>query len=194
MAIRVIVFVKKIYIYPRISKCSQIVHGIQSPKYHICVFAQAKSDQMTSSEIEGGLICERYMTLTEVVKVKCCTIHLNKRCPNIGFCRGSGQLDSGPNFIELLSTKICLAWHFFLDKNRITNQISICYTLLVTGIQLFFAYPGNHVKIWFEILFLSRQTFHAKQIFVLSSSMKLGPGRCYWHLAFCAAVCPFFQY
>ena len=47
----------------------------------------------------------------------------------------------GPNFIELLSTKNCLAWNFFLDKIRITNQISICCILLVTGIQLLFAYP-----------------------------------------------------
>ena len=29
--------------------------------------------------------------------------------------------------------------------------------------------------IWLVNLFLSRQKFHAKQIFVLSSSMKLGP-------------------
>ena len=27
----------------------------------------------------------------------------------------------GPNFIEPLSTKICLAWNFFHDKNKITN-------------------------------------------------------------------------
>ena len=39
-------------------------------------------------------------------------------------------IKSGPNFIELLSTKICLAWNFFLDKNRIANQISICCMLL----------------------------------------------------------------
>ena len=36
-----------------------------------------------------------------------------------------------PNFIELLSTQICLAWSFSLDKNRITNQISIFCILLV---------------------------------------------------------------
>ena len=90
--------------------------------------------------------------------------------------RTPSMLKPGPNFIELLSTKICLAWNFFLDKNRITNQISICCILLVTGIQLLFAYPENHVEIWLVILFLSRKKFHAKQIFVLSSSMKLGPG------------------
>ena len=83
---------------------------------------------------------------------------------------------AGPNFIELLRTKICLAWNFFLGKNKITNKISICCILLASGIQLLFAYPENHVEIWLVILFLSRQKFHAKQIFVLSSSMKLGPG------------------
>ena len=64
----------------------------------------------------------------------------------------------------------CLPW-----SNRITNLILICCILLVTGIQLMFAYPGNHVKIWLVILFLSRQKCYAKQMFVLSSSMKLGP-------------------
>ena len=48
--------------------------------------------------------------------------------------------------------------------------------LLVTGIQLLFAYPENHMVVVLVILFLSRQKFHAKQIFVLSSSLKLGPG------------------
>ena len=60
-----------------------------------------------------------------------------------------------PNFIELLSTTICLAWNFCLDmKNRITNKISICCVLLVTGIQLLFAYPENHFEIWLLTLFL----------------------------------------
>ena len=65
----------------------------------------------------------------------------------------------GPNFIELLSTRICLSWNFFLDKNKITNQISIFCILFVTGIQLLFAYPENHVNIWLLILFLSRKKF-----------------------------------
>ncbi len=52
----------------------------------------------------------------------------------------------------------------------------MCCILLVTGSQLLFAYPENHVEIWLVILFLSRKKFHAKQIVVLSSSMKLGPG------------------
>ena len=88
----------------------------------------------------------------------------------------SGICCPGPNFIELLSTKICLAWNIFADKNRITNQISICCILLVTDIQMLLAYPENHVEIWLVILFLSKKKFYAKQMFVLSSSMKLGPG------------------
>ena len=65
----------------------------------------------------------------------------------------------GPNFIELLST----------------NNYLLSMKFLVTGIQLLFAYPENQVEIWLVILFLSRKKFNAKQIFVLSSSMKLGP-------------------
>ena len=38
----------------------------------------------------------------------------------------------------------------------ITSQISICYIVLVTGIQLLFAYPENHMEIWL--------VNHAKQI------------------------------
>ena len=34
----------------------------------------------------------------------------------------------GPNFIELLSITICLAWNVFLDKNRITSQISTWFS------------------------------------------------------------------
>ena len=45
----------------------------------------------------------------------------------------------------------------------------------MTGIQLF-ACPENHVEVLLVIRFLSRKKFHAKQIVVLSSSMKLGPG------------------
>ena len=39
----------------------------------------------------------------------------------------------GPNFIEMLSTTICLAWNFFLDKNWITNQfpfVAYCLWLI----------------------------------------------------------------
>ena len=45
----------------------------------------------------------------------------------------------------------------------VTNQSSICCMLLVTGIQLLFAYPENHVEIWLVILFSSWNIFHAKQ-------------------------------
>ena len=55
----------------------------------------------------------------------------------------------------------------------ITNQISIACISLITGVQLLFAYPENHVETCLVILFLSRQQFYGKQIFVLSSSMKL---------------------
>ena len=51
----------------------------------------------------------------------------------------------GPDFIELQSTKSYLAWNFFVNKNRITNEISICCILLVIVIQLLFAYPENHI-------------------------------------------------
>ena len=78
-------------------------------------------------------------------------------------------------FHEAFKHKICLAWNFFLDENKITSQIWICRVLLVTGIRLLFAYTGNRVEIWLVILFLLRKTFHAKQIFVLTAGfMKLG--------------------
>ena len=35
---------------------------------------------------------------------------------------------SGSSFIELLSSQICLAWHFFLDKNVVNNQISTWFS------------------------------------------------------------------
>ena len=44
--------------------------------------------------------------------------------------------------------------------------------MLVTGIQ-----PENHVEIWLVILFFSRKKFHTRQVFVLISSMKLGPDK-----------------
>ena len=61
-------------------------------------------------------------------------------------------------------------------KNNITNHILVCYILLVTGIQLLFAYPKNQEDIWLVILFLLRKKFHAKQTFVLTGFMKLGAG------------------
>ena len=47
--------------------------------------------------------------------------------------------------------------------------------LLLTDIQLVYACPENNVDVWLAFLFLLREKFHAKQIFVLSSAMKLGP-------------------
>ena len=88
----------------------------------------------------------------------------------------------GPNFIKPVSTKICLAWNFFLDKNKITHQILICCIFLFTAIQLLFAYPENLVEIWLVILFLLRKKFHAKQICVLTDFMKLGPDDYYLKL------------
>ena len=70
--------------------------------------------------------------------------------------------------------------------------------MLLTGIQLLFACPENHMDILLPFLFLSLitfyQKFHAKQICVLSSTMKLGPrlelntgtqarGKCFQHMA-----------
>ena len=51
---------------------------------------------------------------------------------------------------------------------------NICCILLVTCIQLLFAYPENDILL--VIPFLSRQTIHAKQLSVLSSPMNIGPG------------------
>ena len=91
--------------------------------------------------------------------------------------------------------KITSLWKFGLNRstklrendernNTLVGRICVlsdgnnfhCCIFLVTGIQLLFAYPENHVEIWLVILFLSREKFLAKQIFVLSISIKLGPG------------------
>ena len=45
------------------------------------------------------------------------------------------------------------------------------------------------MEIWLVILFLSRKTFHAKQTFVLSSSMKLGPGQNHITHKWCLKLC-----
>ena len=71
----------------------------------------------------------------------------------------------GSNFIEhnnLLS----------IDKDRIKTKFVFVVYFLLHGIQLLFAYPDNHEEIWLVILFSSRKTFPAKQVFVLSSFMK----------------------
>ena len=81
---------------------------------------------------------------------------------------------TGSNFIELLSTKICLAWNVCLDKNRISQPNF--YVIFKISIQQLNTRKCNKMEIQLVILFLSRKKFHAKQIIVLSSSMKLGPG------------------
>ena len=43
----------------------------------------------------------------------------------------------------------------------------------------------QQMEIWLVILFFSRKKFHAKQICVLSSSMKLGPGLYVIFMNFC---------
>ena len=65
--------------------------------------------------------------------------HWENRRSLVETFEGAPRTRPGPNFIELLSKQICLAWNFFLDENSITNQLFICCILLVTGIQLLFA-------------------------------------------------------
>ena len=85
---------------------------------------------------------------------------------------------SGANFIELLSTKICLAWNFCLNKNRINSQISTWFSRWANNSWIPVTSNMQQMEIWLVILFLSRKKCHAKQISVLSSSMKLGPALC----------------
>ena len=83
------------------------------------------------------------------------------------------RFSSGPNFMELLRTQICLVWQlFFWYKKDDQPNLNLLH---LTGIQLLFAYPENHVEIRLVIPFLSRTKIRAKQICLLSSSMKLGP-------------------
>ena len=57
-----------------------------------------------------------------------------------------------------------LSMKFLPYSSVITKQITVCYILLVTGIQLLFANPENQV-VGNSVFFL-RQQFHAKQMFV----------------------------
>ena len=50
--------------------------------------------------------------------------------------------------------------------------VACCFLLVYS---CWFAGPENHVEIWLACLFLSREKFHAKQIFVLSRPPPLGP-------------------
>ena len=67
--------------------------------------------------------------------------------------------------------RIRAQFHKAAKHKNFHNEIS---SLIKTGLPTKF--PVNHVEIWLVILFESRQTFHAKRIVGLSSSMKLGPG------------------
>ena len=87
--------------------------------------------------------------------------------------------------------KNLLSMKCFPDKIKITSQTSIYHKVLVTGIQLLFAYPENHMEIWLENLFLSRKKFLAKRICVLSSFMQLGPAYRLQAIP-CQALCPIF--
>ena len=71
-------------------------------------------------------------------------------------------------FHKACKNKNLLSMNFFLGKNMITNQISMCCIFLATCIQLLLVYPENHDEIWLVILFLSRTKFHAKEVFVLT--------------------------
>ena len=61
-----------------------------------------------------------------------------------------------------------------MKTGLLTKFSFVAYCLLLI-FGCFFAYPENHVENWLVILFLSRQKFHAKQMLVLSRSMKLAP-------------------
>ena len=111
--------------------------------YNMCkkkILLQAKPNGQTHSQTTGQIICTWYSVCWWQDCLK-------------------ARVIPGPNFRELLSTKICLAWNFFLHKNRITKQISNCCKLLITGVQLLNANPENHVKTWLVILFFGPWTF-----------------------------------
>ena len=84
-------------------------------------------------------------------------------------------LRPGPNLIELLSTKICLALNFCLDKNWITHKIFTWFSWWANISWIPVTSKMQQMEIWLVILFLSRKKCHAKQIVVLSSAMKLSP-------------------
>ena len=65
--------------------------------------------------------------------------------------------------------------YILIGQKQHYNQTLICCKLLITGIQLLFAYPENHMEIWLVALFLLRKKFHAKQICVLTRLSEIGP-------------------
>ena len=88
---------------------------------------------------------------------------------------------AGPNFIELLSTKMCSAWNFFHNKSGLCT-VPTKFPSNFQDYNIWIPVSSNMqlMEIWLVILFLSRKKFHAQQICVLSSSIKLGPGD-RWH-------------
>ena len=141
----------------------------------ILQYMEAMETYAEATETYASMTPNHCLGALEMLQKKC-AIPFEPRIKRCSALAISKTKHTRPNFTELLSTKICLSWNFFLDKNRITNQIHICWILLVTGSQLLIAYPENHVKIWLVILFLLRKKFHAQRICVLSSSLKMGPG------------------
>ena len=67
--------------------------------------------------------------------------------------------NSDTAFAQFYKAAKSLAWNFLLDKNRGTNRISLCCIMLVTGIQLYFAHPENHMEILLVILFFQGRNF-----------------------------------
>ena len=90
--------------------------------------------------------------------------------------QGNLKERSWPIFIKPVSTKMCLAWNFFLDKNRITNQISTWFSGKASNNWIPVTSNMQQTEIWLVILFLSRKKFHAAQICVLTGFMKFCPG------------------
>ena len=137
---------------------------------------QLRSRIQSTQLVRQGRIFFQSRNLDDQLKLKfpqvCYFMHMlrymytkwgvNQRCP----------VPRSPwlNFIELLSTTICLAWNFFLDKNRITNKTSICCILLVTGIQLMFAESWKSSGIFVGNPVFMEAVMSCKQMFVLSSS------------------------
>ena len=64
---------------------------------------------------------------------------------------------------------------FALVKTGFPNQLSTWFSRKAYNSWIPVTRKCNKMEIQLVILFLSRKEFHAKQIFVLSSSMKLGP-------------------
>ena len=169
---------------------------------HILKFTKGKDNKKKEKKKTGNKKMLRHLwSMPDINSVTGCTeiIHFQITSfegENCHFNFMYSLIDRA-QFHRAAKHKYCLAWNFFRDKNRITNQISICCILIVTGNQLLFAYPENHVETWWVFLFLSRKKFHAKQTFMLSSSMKLGPGQidrifrahC-WALLKCTTSCP----